>query len=77
MYIVYLHHESYLNDTDIETSVPILPEVNDWIEVPSDIRQSHWPNATDTLCVIEREYIFDESMKFCGVRLYLQDWEGK
>lgn len=75
MYTVYLHHEHYVND-DLETSVPILPLANDWIEIPPDVRRDHWPDSTDTLCVVEREYVFDESMKFRGVRLYLQDWEG-
>ena len=75
MYTVYLQHENYNND-GIQTTMPFLPNTNDWVEIPPDIRRTHWPNATDTLCVVEREHLFDESMSFYGTRLYLQDWEG-
>ena len=75
MYTIYLHHEKYLN-TGPEISMPFLPSTNDWIEIPADIRQNFWPGCTETLAVIEKEHLFDESMKFCGTRLYLQDWEG-
>lgn len=76
MYTVYLHHQNYTSN-GIETKMPLIPNANDWVEIPPDIRRVHWPEATDTLYIVEREYLFNELMQFYGVRLYLQDWEGK
>ncbi|RYE04788.1 MAG: hypothetical protein EOP33_08555 [Rickettsiaceae bacterium] len=75
MYTIYLQHQNYPNPGP-EISMPILPTLNDWIEIPIDIRQSLWPTCKDTLYVAEREYVLDESMRFIGVRLYLQDWDS-
>ncbi|MBD2753934.1 hypothetical protein [Spirosoma validum] len=75
MYVIYLHHQDYSNPGP-EISMPFLPATNDWLEIPKDIRQTFWPACTETLTVVEREHLFDESMKFYGTRLYLQDWEG-
>ncbi|MBC3789047.1 hypothetical protein [Spirosoma utsteinense] len=75
MYTIYLHHQNYLNPGP-EISMPFLPLINDWIEMPLDIQQAFWPGCKDTLFVVEKEHLFDELMKFYGTRLYLQDWEG-
>ena len=75
MYIIYLHHDHYLNSGP-EVSMPFLPSVNDWLEIPVEIREKYWSGCSETLYVVEREHLFDESMRFYGTKLHLQDWEG-
>ena len=75
MYTLYLHYQNYLNPGP-KISMPFLPATNDWIEIPTDIREVFWPGCTETLAVVEREHLFDKFMTFYGTRLYLQEWEG-
>ncbi|GAB4021507.1 hypothetical protein [Spirosoma koreense] len=76
MYTLFLHHVDYL-DQEPQVSMPFLPTTNDWLEIPVDVRNAHWPGCSETLYVVEREHLFDEQMRFYGTRLHLQDWEGK
>ncbi|GAB4038608.1 hypothetical protein [Spirosoma jeollabukense] len=75
MYTIFLHHIAYL-DQEPQITMPFLPLLNDWLEIPVDIRNKYWPGCTEILFVVEREHLFDGDMTFYGTRLHLQDWEG-
>ena len=53
-----------------------MPAMNDWMEIPTDIRLAFWPACKETLFVVEREHLFDESMKFSAPGLIFKTGKG-
>lgn len=75
MYTLFLRHSDYLNE-DRQLVMPFLPNRQDWLDIPVDVREKFWPGCAETLFVVEKEHLFDEQMQFYGTRIYLQDWQG-